>query len=68
MKDVKLKQVDEEEIILEEQEEDEEEPYVRYEITTFPSDFTLEVLDSRYKAGEIEIPTFQCRRTARRRW
>ncbi len=35
------------------------EAYVRYEITTYPSDFTLEVLHNRWKSGEIIIPPFQ---------
>lgn len=30
-----------------------------YEIATYPADFTLEVLDSKWKQGEIYIPPFQ---------
>lgn len=30
-----------------------------YEIATYPADFTLEVLDSQWKTGEIVIPPFQ---------
>lgn len=41
------------------QEEEQAEAHVRYEITTYPSDFTLEVLYNRWKTGEIEIPKFQ---------
>lgn len=31
----------------------------RYEIATYPADFTLEVLKSKWDAGDIEIPAFQ---------
>ncbi len=48
----------EEEIEIE-PEQEESEAYVRYEITSFPSDFTLEVLNNRYTSGEIVIPPFQ---------
>lgn len=40
-------------------EEKEEEAYVRYEITTYPSDFTLSVLHSKWKNDEIKIQGFQ---------
>lgn len=30
-----------------------------YEIATYPADFTLEVLESKWRAGEIYIPPFQ---------
>ncbi len=41
------------------QEDEQEEAHIRYEITTYPSDFTLEVLYNRWKTYEIEIPKFQ---------
>ena len=30
-----------------------------YEIATYPADFTLEVLHSKWESGEIRIPPFQ---------
>jgi hypothetical protein len=30
-----------------------------YQISTYPADFTLEVLHQKWKAGEILIPDFQ---------
>src|SRR4051794_38536071 len=30
-----------------------------YEIATYPADFTLEVLETKWKAGELIIPPFQ---------
>jgi hypothetical protein len=31
----------------------------KYQIATYPADFTLEVLHSKWKSGDIEIPPFQ---------
>lgn len=39
--------------------EDYESSPPEYQITTYPADFTLEVLYSKWKAGDIEIPKFQ---------
>lgn len=39
--------------------EDEESSPAEYEISTYPADFTLEVLHSKWKSGEILIPKFQ---------
>ncbi len=41
------------------EDEDYESTPSNYEITTYPADFTLEVLHQKHKAGDIEIPTFQ---------
>lgn len=38
---------------------EDEEPYIHFEITTYPSDFTLSVLHEKWKSGEIVIPPFQ---------
>lgn len=38
---------------------DEESSPAEYEISTYPADFTLEVLHTKWKAGEIKIPKFQ---------
>lgn len=35
------------------------EPYIHFQITTYPSDFTLSVLDQKWRSGEIVIPPFQ---------
>jgi uncharacterized protein with ParB-like and HNH nuclease domain len=41
----------------------EDEDYIsappKYQIATYPADFTLEVLHSKWKSGDIEIPPFQ---------
>ncbi len=34
---------------------------IKYEISTYPADFTLEVLTSKWKKGDIVIPNFQRR-------
>lgn len=39
--------------------EDYESSPPEYEISTYPADFTLEVLYGKWKAGDIEIPKFQ---------
>src|SRR5438093_7566497 len=39
--------------------EDAESTPETFEIATYPADFILEVLDKKWKAGEIEIPPFQ---------
>ena len=42
-----------------EPEDDDEEAYVVYDIATYPSDYTLEVLRGMYLAGDIVIPPYQ---------
>lgn len=39
--------------------ENEEPPFVEYDITTYPADYTLSVLWQMYKQGNITIPLFQ---------
>ncbi len=39
--------------------ESEEPPFVEYDITTYPADYTLSVLWQMYKHGDITIPLFQ---------
>lgn len=39
--------------------ENEEPPFVEYDITTYPADYTLSVLWQMYKNGSITIPLFQ---------
>ena len=41
------------------EEEDYESAPPDYEINTYPADFTLEVLHQKWKAEDIEIPSFQ---------
>lgn len=43
------------------EEEDYESSPAEYEISTYPADYTLEVLHEKWKAGDIEIPKFQRR-------
>ena len=43
----------------EKQAQDEESPFVRYDITSYPSDYTLSVLWQMFKNGDITIPSFQ---------
>lgn len=57
-KDINSSMVEQEELDVQE-EPKEEEAYIRYEITTYPSDFTLQVLHSKWKNEEILIPGFQ---------
>lgn len=38
---------------------DEEQPFVRFDIATYPSDLTLSVLLQQWKDGDIVIPEFQ---------
>ncbi len=45
--------------ITEEEKRDYESGPPEYNITTYPADFTLEVLYSKWKKGDIEIPEFQ---------
>ena len=45
--------------LLTESEDEDEEAYVEYDIATYPSDYTLEVLRGMYKAGDIIIPPYQ---------
>lgn len=39
--------------------ENEEPPFVEYDITTYPADYTLSVLCQMFKLGSITIPLFQ---------
>ena len=50
-----------EELVVEETEQtDVEEPqHIRYEITAYPSDFTVQVMKDKMRAGQIVIPPFQ---------
>jgi len=41
------------------EDEDTEDAYVQFEISTYPSDFTLQVLHDKWQNGEIVIPPFQ---------
>ena len=43
------------------EDEDYESAPTSYEISTYPADFTLEVLNQKWKKGEINIPDFQRR-------
>ena len=43
----------------EKQIENEEPPFVEYDITTYPADYTLSVLWQMFKNGDITIPSFQ---------
>ncbi len=43
------------------EDEDYESAPTSYEITTYPADFTLEVLNQKWKKGEVIIPDFQRR-------
>lgn len=45
--------------ITEEEKKDYESGPPEYHISTYPADFTLEVLYSKWKKGDIEIPEFQ---------
>lgn len=57
-----LKHGEPDDIDLEEigsEEEDYESAPAEYEIATYPADFTLEVLNDKWKAGDIEVPKFQ---------
>lgn len=44
---------------VEEAPTDEEEAFVRFDIATYPSDLTLQVLLEQWRVGDIEIPDFQ---------
>jgi len=46
---------------IQSEEEDSLEGITRYELFTYPADFTLEVLHNKLKEGEIEIPKLQRR-------
>jgi len=50
--DIEIEEIDSEN-------EDYESSPPEYEISTYPADFTLEVLYQKWKAGDIEIPKFQ---------
>ena len=41
------------------EQEDDESPYVTYEIATYPSDLTLNVIHEMWNDGQIEVPKFQ---------
>lgn len=43
----------------EKQIENEEPPFVEYDITSYPADYTLSVLWQMFKSGSITIPSFQ---------
>ena len=51
----------EEELLVEETEDSEEEESqdVRYEITSYPADYTLQVIYEQWRSGQIVIPDFQ---------
>jgi uncharacterized protein with ParB-like and HNH nuclease domain len=40
-------------------EEEEDEVYIKYDIATYPSDFTLNGIIDLWNAGDIVIPDFQ---------
>ena len=44
---------------LESEDQDRESTPSNYQITTYPADFTLEVLHQKWRAGDIEVPDFQ---------
>jgi hypothetical protein len=45
--------------LVPEEEEDEDEVYIKYDIATYPSDFTLSGIVDLWNAGDILIPDFQ---------
>lgn len=51
----------EEELLVEETEDSDEEELqdVRYDITSYPADYTLKVIYEQWKSGQIVIPDFQ---------
>jgi uncharacterized protein with ParB-like and HNH nuclease domain len=60
--DYLLKHGEPEDIELEEiesEEDDYESAPAEYDVSTYPADFTLEVLNDKWKSGEIEVPKFQ---------
>lgn len=60
MTNKRIKSVAAEQEEIEVQEElTEDEAYIHYDITTYPSDFTLQVLYDKWKGNEITIPGFQ---------
>jgi len=44
---------------IESEEEDYESAPAEYDVATYPADFTLEVLNDKWKSGDIEVPRFQ---------
>ena len=50
---------DQGELDLEVDETQEDEPYVSYDIATYPSDFTLSGIVDMWEKGDISIPDFQ---------
>jgi len=46
-------------LVLEETQDFEEEAYITYDITTYPSDYTLSVIAEMWKNGDMVIPEFQ---------
>ena len=53
----------EEELLIEptESNDDDEPQNIRYEITSFPTDFTVEVMYEKWKSGQLIIPEYQRR-------
>lgn len=50
--DVELEEIDSED-------EDYDSAPAEYDVATYPADYTLEVLNDKWKAGDIEVPKFQ---------
>lgn len=50
---------DADEIEVEESEKDDDEAFVSYEIASYPSDYTLSVIEEMWKEGDILVPPFQ---------
>jgi len=44
---------------IESEEEDYDSAPAEYDVATYPADFTLEVLNDKWKSGDIEVPKFQ---------
>lgn len=44
---------------IESEDEDYESAPAEYDVATYPADFTLEVLNDKWKSGDIEVPKFQ---------
>jgi uncharacterized protein with ParB-like and HNH nuclease domain len=54
-----MSKYEEDELQLQENELVEDEPYIQYDIATYPSDFTLSVLHQMWKKNDITIPEWQ---------
>lgn len=48
-----------EQIEVEETEIDDDEAFISYDIASYPSDYTLSVIEEMWKAGDIVVPPFQ---------